>query len=94
MDNAASVLITLNNGDTYKDVIIRDFDEVKDIAIIKISGYDLPTVKIGNSRNLDIGDKVIVCGSSLGDLSNSLSEGIISSIRQSEKEKHLLLIKY
>ena len=85
IENAASIMITLNNGDTYSDVVVRDFDEVKDIAVIKISGYDLPTVKLGNSRNLEIGEKIIVCGSSLGDLSNTLSEGIISSIRQSDK---------
>ena len=85
MKNAISAVVTLNNGDTYKDAIIRDFDEIKDIAIIKISGFDLPKVKLGNSKDLKGGEKVIVCGSSLGKFFNSLSEGIISSIRQSKK---------
>ena len=85
MRDAISAVVTLNNGDTYKDIKIRDFDEIKDIAIIKISGFDLPSVKLGNSKNLKGGEKVIVCGSSLGKFFNSLSEGIISSIRQSQK---------
>lgn len=85
MNNAYSILITLATGEKFKDVKILDFDEVKDIAIIKISGFDLPTVKLGNSNSVQVGIKIFVCGNSLGDYQNSLSDGIISGIRQNDQ---------
>ncbi len=85
LNNAASVLVKLANGDTYKDVMVRDFDEVKDLAIIKISGFDLPTVKLGNSTSLRGGERILTCGFSLGEFANTLSDGLISGVRQNEK---------
>lgn len=85
LNNAASIVIKLANGDTYTDIIVRDFDEVKDLAIIKISGYNLPVVKLGNSSSLKVGERVLVCGFSLGEYANTISDGLISGIRQSNR---------
>ncbi|HNW12984.1 MAG TPA: trypsin-like peptidase domain-containing protein, partial [Candidatus Rifleibacterium sp.] len=92
LNNAASVLIRLANGDTYKDLMVRDFDEVKDLAIIKISGFDLPTVKLGNSSSLKGGEKILTCGFSLGEYANTVSDGLISGVRQNEKGYRYLQI--
>jgi len=85
LNNAASILVKMANGDSYKDIMVRDFDEVKDLALIKISGYDLPTVKLGNSSSLKGGERILVCGFSLGEYANTISDGLISGIRQSDK---------
>jgi hypothetical protein len=56
------------------------FDDRKDIAIIKIAGFDLPTVTLGNSNNVQIGEPVLSAGNPLG-LQGSVTTGVISSIR-------------
>jgi len=50
-----------------------------DLAVIKVSGHGLPTVKLGGSDSLQVGDQVVAVGNALalqGGL--SVTEGIIS----------------
>ena len=82
--NAFSVMIKLQNGDVYKEIKIRDFNEEKDLAIIKVNGFDLPTIDLGNSNKIEPGNKIFVCGNTLGEYENSMSEGIISGIRHND----------
>ncbi len=82
--NAFSVIVRLQNGDIYKEIVIRDYNEEKDLAIVKLNGFDLPTVDLGNSNKIDTGNKIIVCGNTLGEYENSMSTGIISGIRHND----------
>jgi tetratricopeptide (TPR) repeat protein len=57
-------------------------DSVSDLALVQIEGITLHTVTLEQNNNqLNIGDRVFAIGSPKG-MSNSLSEGIISGIRQ------------
>ncbi len=85
LDNGASIIVKTASGDVYKDITVRDFDEVKDIAIIKVSGFDMPTVKLGNSTTIKGGEKVFTCGFTLGEFANTLSDGLVSGVRHNEK---------
>lgn len=85
LQNGAGILIKLPSGDAYKDIVVRDFDEVKDIAIFKVSGFDLPSVKMGNSNQVTEGQKILTCGNTLGEYANSVSDGVVSGIRHNEK---------
>jgi S1-C subfamily serine protease len=72
--------VQLASGEKFDSFSILSFDERKDIAIIKIPGFDLATVKLGNSNAVQVGEPVLIVGSPLG-LQGSVTTGVISSIR-------------
>ncbi|MFM8393748.1 MAG: S1C family serine protease, partial [Acidobacteriota bacterium] len=78
---ATSVRVRLTNGDIYLTTELVEIDELKDVAIIRIKGFSLPVVTLGNSDLVGVGDEVIVISSPEG-LTNSISTGIISGMRQ------------
>jgi hypothetical protein len=63
---------------TVSGVVAYDPDH--DVAVIKIQGASPPTLKLGNSDSLRVGDHVVAIGSPLG-LQNTFSEGIVSALR-------------
>lgn len=83
IENAYYASIKLNNGDVYDDISIIDYDERRDLAVLKIKGLKLSTVAIGKSDTLKVGEKVIAIGNPQG-LENTVSEGILSSVRNIE----------
>lgn len=72
--------VELASGEKYDSFSVLAFDSRKDIAIIKIPGFDLPFVPLGNSNNVQVGEPVLVVGSPLG-LQGSVTTGVVSSIR-------------
>lgn len=55
------------------------FDKDTDLAVVKIDvGHPLPTVKLGNSEGVQVGDWVIAIGSPLG-LNKTVTAGIVSA---------------
>jgi len=64
-------------------------DPENDIAIIKVEGKDYPKVRIGDANRAQIGEKVYAIGSPQG-LENTISEGILSGIREIDRERKIL----
>lgn len=79
--------VTLANNDAYDSVSVLDVDKRKDIALVKIKAVDLPYLKLGHSGAAQVGDKLYTLGNPLGVFQNTLSEGILSGIRQMEGYK-------
>ena len=79
IDSANSVKVTLYNGETY-DARIIGGDEDYDIAVIKIDAQDLKAVTFGDSSKLQVGEDIAAIGNPLGELTFSMSEGIVSSV--------------
>jgi serine protease Do len=78
VEGASTVTVTTWDGTTYDaDVNLIATDPLNDIAIIKIDAQNLPTVKIGDSSQMRVGDWVIAMGNALGQGIRA-SEGIIS----------------
>jgi hypothetical protein len=73
----------LSNGDAFDRVTVRAFDESKDIAILQIPGFSLPTLALGNSDGVQQGDSVVLIGNPVG-LQGTVSAGLVSAIRQLE----------
>ncbi|MGC9199103.1 MAG: trypsin-like peptidase domain-containing protein [Acidobacteriaceae bacterium] len=68
-----------NSPDPGRLATVVGFDKDTDIAVIKIhSDHPLPTVKIGNSDGVEVGDWVLAIGEPFG-LSQTVSAGIISA---------------
>ncbi len=89
IDGSYSLRVAFTNGEKYdvKEIVAKD--EHRDIAILNVNGFDLPIIKLGNSNNISIGEKVIAIGNPLG-LSNTLSSGIISGIRTDLEDYKLI----
>lgn len=81
VQGASSVRVKLPSGDVYKTVDLVDVDDTKDIVIIKIKGFKLPTVTLGDSDKVETGDAIVAISSPEG-LTNSLSTGVISGVRR------------
>lgn len=83
VDGASRVAVKTPSGDIFDDVLLLAKDERRDLAILKVNGFDLPTVNLGNSNDVNPGDQVIVVGNPLGaeQLRISISDGIVSGIR-------------
>lgn len=78
----AKASVRLANGDAYDDVTVVDVDARKDLVLLKIKGFRLPTAQLGDSDLVAVGHAVYTIGSPRG-LELTLSEGIISSLRDS-----------
>ncbi|PYX15429.1 MAG: peptidase S1 [Acidobacteria bacterium] len=77
--DARQVEVTLNNRKTYRATVIGT-DRSHDLAVIQIKAPDLPSMVLGDSRNLRVGQKVYAIGNPFG-LSGTMTRGIVSSIR-------------
>jgi S1-C subfamily serine protease len=81
VQGAASLRVKLPGGDAYKTSDLVDVDDVKDIAIVKIKGFKLPVVALGDSDKAETGEAVVAISSPEG-LVNSISTGVISGVRR------------
>jgi len=79
MENAKSAVIFTYNSETYS-VSLVGYDSNFDIALLKIEG-DFEKLKLDDSDDIQIGEKVIAIGNPLG-LQFSVSEGIVSAIHR------------
>ena len=74
---ANSVKVTLYNGETYDATVIGG-DSDYDVAVIKIDATGLTPMTMGNSKDVNVGDTVLAIGNPLGELTFSMSQGIVS----------------
>lgn len=79
--------VRLANEDAYDSVDVLDVDKRKDIALLKIKAVNLPSLKLGHSSSAQVGDKLYTLGTPLGVFQNTLSEGLLSGIRQMDGYK-------
>ena len=78
INGASSVKVTLYNGDTYDATVIGG-DSDYDVAVLKINASGLQPVTLGESADVNVGDTVLAIGNPLGELTFSMSQGIVSS---------------
>src|SRR5450631_210919 len=79
IENARQVEVTLHNRKKYSASVVGT-DRSHDLAIIQIKAPDLAPMVLGDSRNLQVGQKVYAIGNPFG-LAGTLTSGIVSSIR-------------
>ena len=71
--------VTLHNRKKYKATIVGT-DKSHDLAIVQIKAPELVPMVLGDSTNLQVGQKVYAIGNPFG-LAGTLTRGIVSSIR-------------
>ena len=76
----SKLTVTLKDGRTF-NASIYGVDTLTDLAIVKIDGAsNLPTAPIGSSAAIEVGQQTIAIGSPLGDLTNTVTSGIVSAL--------------
>src|ERR1700730_9378058 len=79
VDQATKVQVQLNGETARYTAKVIGVDEDTDLAVLKIdAGRDLPTVRLGNSDGVQVGDWVLAIGSPFG-LQATVTAGIISA---------------
>jgi serine protease Do len=77
VENAEEITVRLTDKRELKAKVIGA-DPRSDVAVIKVEGTNLPTVKIGDTKKLRVGEWVIAIGSPFG-FANTVTAGIISA---------------
>ena len=80
LEGVSEIKIKLYNGKELTGNIVRCFEDGSDLALIKIYPQEaLIPVKLGNSQNVKVGQKVLAIGNPFG-FNNTLTIGIVSRI--------------
>jgi serine protease Do len=77
VDGASNVTVKLADRREFKAKVIG-VDKQTDIAVLKIDAKDLPTVKLGDSSKVQVGQWVLAIGSPYG-FENTVTAGIVSA---------------
>lgn len=80
VDGADEIKIIMSNGQEYKKVDVIGTDDKADVALLKIKDVNnLPTLELGNSDDLEIGEWVIAIGNPFG-LTETVTVGVVSAL--------------
>jgi serine protease Do len=77
VNGATEVTVRMTDRREYTAKVLG-VDTRSDVAVIKINAHDLPTVKLGDSRQLKVGEWVLAIGAPFG-FENSATAGIVSA---------------
>jgi hypothetical protein len=78
--DAKAMTIRLPSGEEYRNVYLLSSDPIHDLAFLKIEAVDLPTIPLGNSNDVQVGEEVLLVGAPKG-LEQTVSDGLISGNR-------------
>ena len=78
------LLVVLPDGRSIQAKLIGS-DAVDDLAVIKITTKSLPTVPLGDSSKLIVGQTVLAIGNPLG-IANTVTDGIVSALNRTVTE--------
>src|SRR5258707_650109 len=79
IEGARQLEVTTSDKKKYKALVVGT-DPVHDLAVIQISNKSVPQAEIGDSKSLNVGQKVYASRNQFS-LSDTMKRGIISSIR-------------
>jgi 2-alkenal reductase len=90
IESAGELSVVLSDGRELVAELVAS-DPAEDLAVLKVSQTDLPTIPWGDSAILRPGQIVYAIGSPLGDFPNSVSLGIVSGLNRAlELESYVI----
>ena len=78
-DSSVSIEVSFANGDKYTATLVGG-EQDNDVAVLKIDATGLQPVTLGDSDQLVVGESVYTIGNPLGELTYSLSNGLVSAL--------------
>lgn len=75
--NSSAIMVHLPDGRSFNGEVVGR-DPAHDVALVRIEGKNLPTVKLGTSQNLQPGQLVIAIGNPLG-FTWTVTAGVVSA---------------
>ena len=79
IEDASKISVTAYDGTTYEAKLVGG-DKSNDIAVLQIEAENLQPVTLGSSDDLMVGEEVIAIGNPLGELTFSLTKGVVSAL--------------
>jgi serine protease Do len=79
-DVSATYTVKTSGGKELKNARVVARDTFNDIAFMRVDDKDLPAATVGDSAAIQVGQKVVAIGNALGQLQNTVTEGIVSGI--------------
>jgi len=78
-DTSADYTVLTNDGKKLSAKVVAR-DTVNDMALVQVEDKTLPSVILGDSDKVEIGETVIAIGNALGEYRNTVTKGVISGI--------------
>lgn len=86
IDDAPDVQVTISTGEVFKGKVISVMGKENDLALIKINAKKiLPTLELGDSEKVKVGQRVLAIGNPFG-FNGTLTTGIVSRIDYSRNK--------
>jgi len=83
VEGATRVTVTTGVDDEEHEAVVVGYDSSLDIAVLEVSGLNLPAVPLGDSDALQVGEWAIVIGNPIGEkYSRSVTIGAISGLNR------------
>ena len=78
-NRSVPITVSFQNGDSYQGKLVGG-EADNDVAVLKIDAKELKPVVLGDSDKLIVGEEVFAIGNPLGELTYSLTDGIVSAL--------------
>jgi S1-C subfamily serine protease len=83
IQGTSDIKIKLHDGTLFPVEHVLNIDVGRDLVIVKFKPEKaMPTLRIGDSNKVATGEKIVAIGNPLGIFEQTVSEGLISSIRE------------
>jgi S1-C subfamily serine protease len=86
VSGAVEIGATFNDGQTLQASLIGD-DPDTDLAVIRVAGHKLPSVPLGGSRSVRVGQLAIAIGNPYG-FQSSVTTGVVSALGRSLRSQN------
>ena len=89
VEGAQSLVVTLPDGRSFKgnDVKVVGTDPLTDLAVLQITGTNLPVIQVGDSSQLQVGQWLVAVGYALGlEGQPTVTQGVVSALNRSVQE--------
>lgn len=81
----SKIIVTLENGETTEGTVLWT-EPVIDLAIVKINAKNLIPATLGNSEEVEVGERVLAIGNPLGlEFQRTVTSGIVSALNRTLK---------
>lgn len=82
IEDANTITVTTKDGTGYEATVVGTAAPQLDIALLKIDATGLTPATLGDSDQLQVGEKAVAIGNPLGQLGGTVTEGIISALNR------------